>query len=171
MRLLCIAKQTWSALYSKLCAQGSSVEIIRIDQSSLEEYAQLFVSTFSLPPWNEQWPVSSAQERLECYQKSPNFVGLAAYELGELVGFALGNFEPYQAKSMYFLKEMCVSVKQQNQGVGSKLISELHTLLGELGVYCINLLTAKGSLAESFYVKSGYKEASSFSLLYKVVST
>ena len=132
------------------------MSISGITVENLEACAELFVEVFNQPPWSESWTISQAIERLQFYFDTPNFIGACFYEGEELLGFVLGNYEPYQSENLYILKEMCVSLESQGKGVGSSLVKHIHALLKTKGISTVNLITKVDGLAERFYLKNGY---------------
>ena len=147
------------------------MEIVNINQAEIRAHAELMTEVFGQEPWNEEWDIQDAHDRLLCYKNAPLFLGLSAIDHGELKGFVLGNFEPYQKSSHFHVKEMCVKKESQRQGVGKKLINSLHNILESKDVGSAILLTRKGSPAESFYFKCGYKLAESMGLYSREIST
>lgn len=125
----------------------------------LEPHARLYTAVFNGEPWNERWRVANANERLSCYRRTPNFIGVEAKEGEVLHGFILGNYEPYQAGKVYVLKEMCVATQVQRKGVGAQMLDKLHSILRDNNIETVNLITRKDSDAESFYMKHGYAQA------------
>lgn len=137
---------------------GHAMQLSEIRDPAMQEYAGLFAQVFSEAPWNEQWSTGQANERLEFYRNTPNFIGLCARTNGALAGFAMGNFEPPQQQGFFLLKEMCVSRRHQGLGVGSALLDALHSKLVELDIHSVNLITRIDSDAERFYRKHGYRK-------------
>lgn len=129
---------------------------IKISADNLEVCAELFVQVFNQPPWNECWDFSGAFERMKFYFDTPNFVGICFYDGDNLLGFVMGNYEPYQREKLFVLKEMCVSPESQRKGIGSRLLADLHVLLKDKGISAVNLITQTGGLPENFYLKNGY---------------
>lgn len=133
----------------------------------IEDYASLFCETFNQPPWNENWTKNRAIARLNCIRQTPHFVGIAAYDNNVLVGFIFGNHEPYEKKSLYFLKEMCINPEHQRCGIGSRLLKALHWQLLQENIDTINLITRINSDAESFYLHNGYYQSPRMGLFIK----
>ena len=52
---------------------------------------------------------------------------------------------------------LCVKPDMQGRGVGSRLLEHLKDELGNRGVNTIYPITHKGTPAESFYKKNGYR--------------
>lgn len=143
------------------------MKITEIKNSNIQIHAQLLVDTFTEEPWLEDWTVETAYSRLICYQHTPNFIGLSCVKDDELIAFIFGNIEPYQKSFHFLLKEMCVKKKFQGEGIGKKLIENLHEKLKKEKVGSVILLTQKESLAEKFYMSSGYALADSMGLYFK----
>ena len=141
--------------------------ITEIKNSNIQTHAQLLVDTFTEEPWLEDWTIDIAHNRLLCYQNTSNFIGLSCLKNNELIAFIFGNIEPYQNSSHFLLKEMCVKKEFQGEGIGKKLIAKLHGKLKQEKVDSVILLTQKESLAEKFYMSSGYELADSMGLYFK----
>jgi aminoglycoside 6'-N-acetyltransferase I len=79
-----------------------------IEHQHLKECADLFISVFSNPPWNEDWEIESALNRLEDLYDMPRQHSILAIVEDQIIGFAIGYVERwYQGKSFY-LKEICI---------------------------------------------------------------
>ncbi len=143
------------------------MDIVKITDIDLDAHAQLYAKVFSGEPWNENWSLHSATERLKCYRDAPNFVGVQASDRDNLFGFAVGNIEPYQSGYIFVLKEMCVLPRVQKQGIGRALLRELDSILQKNKVTAVNLMTRIGSDAEGFYKKHGYTQSNRIGLYVK----
>ena len=86
----------------------------------------------------------------------PGFVGLVSLD-EEVVAFATGYREPDDRREVFYLKTFCVKPDAQGTSVGSRLIAHLKEHLGSKGVNTIYLITHRGTPAEAFYRKHGYK--------------
>lgn len=126
-----------------------------IQETDIEACATLFTQVFSSEPWNEEWNKGFALERLLHFFQSKGFIGVLAEQEG-LVGFALGNTEPFYFGSMFYLREMCTQTNLQNQGVGSKVLGALEEELRSEGVQRIYLTTERATPASGFYQKNGF---------------
>ena len=147
------------------------MDIVQVTAKDLEKCAELFAHVFSQPPWNESWTIAQAKERLSFFLKTPNFVGLAAYSSEEVVGFIYGNYEPFQDKRVYLLKEMSIHPNLQGKGIGSELIQELHVQLKKQKVSAIDLITAKDGKAANFYIKNGYSKSTEMGMYVSSLNT
>ena len=127
-----------------------------INSDSLQKCAKLYVSVFNQPPWDESWTEEQAMTRLRFYYDTPNFIGISISTEDKLLGFVLGNYEPYQNESLFLLKEMCVQPQYQGKGIGTELINLLHKELKSRRILTVNLITQVNGEAESFYLKNCY---------------
>ncbi len=127
----------------------------RFNKSDLDPCVEIFVSTFSKPPWNETWEHQVVRERLDQIIQTPRSFGVVIGE-SRVTGFALGFSEPWHEGTHYYLKEMCVSHSHQRQGLGSQMVKFLTSELEERDTKRIYLLTARGDSSEVFYSKMGF---------------
>ena len=127
-----------------------------IERDDIETCAKLFVLVFSAAPWSEPWNVDSAKERLLHFYESKGFIGLIAERDG-IVGFALGNSEPFYFGSMFYLREMCIQSDLQHKGLGNQLYLALERELSLAKIHSIYLTTHRETDAASFYTRNGFK--------------
>lgn len=129
----------------------------------LDEASVLFADSFSQPPWNENWEIDSAKERLRRFINNTKPFGLTCRagktNQAEMIGFVLGEVEQWNGSELYYLKEMCVAIAWQNQGVGTALYRDLQSRLSKMEIDKIYLLTQRQSKAQRFYSKLGFEES------------
>ena len=130
------------------------IENLRKDH--LDECAHLLASAFNAEPWNANYTFDTAKKELAWTLDVPGFVGLVALDEG-VVAFAVGYIEQDDEREIFCLKTLCVRPDAQGKGVGSRLMQRLKEKLEKMGVNLIYLTTHKGTPAESFYKKIGYK--------------
>jgi aminoglycoside 6'-N-acetyltransferase I len=118
--------------------------------------ASFFVEVFNAPPWSEAWTGDSALRRLADCARTPNFLGLIAEDGAEIVGMAFGYSQRYQEEMHYFLLEFCVASGRQREGIGGRLLKELHRRLQASGVSRIYTLTGRETPGQAFYEKEGF---------------
>ena len=118
-----------------------------MDIAELRAYAELFVSVFNSPPWNDRWTMLTAKLRLGELITTGTFVGKAAYDDGILLGIILGHFQ---------IQEFCVRTEHQQSGCGSRLLSALKDELNAIGVVNIYLITQRGESTEGYYKRRGF---------------
>ena len=130
------------------------IENLRKDH--LDECAHLLASAFNAEPWNANYTFDTAKKELAWTLDVPGFVGLVALDEG-VVAFTVGYIEQDDEREIFCLKTLCVRPDAQGKGVGSRLMQRLKEKLEKMGVNLIYLTTHKGTPAESFYKKIGYK--------------
>jgi aminoglycoside 6'-N-acetyltransferase I len=125
-------------------------------EGHLDECARLFVSTFNAEPWNQSWTLETAQKKLAWTLRVPGFLGWVSLD-DRIVAFAAGYRQQEDEGEVFYLAILCVGPKAQGTGVGSRLTDHLEEQLANGGVNKVYLITHKGTPAESFYRKRGYK--------------
>jgi ribosomal protein S18 acetylase RimI-like enzyme len=131
------------------------MKIRSIEKQDIKGCAKLFAQVFSSAPWNEPWTEEDAFTRLNHFYESEGFLGILI-EKDRILGFALGNWEPFYFGNMFYLREMCTDTKLQSQGIGSKVYSALESELTSSSVKSIYLTTEREIPAASFYKKHGF---------------
>lgn len=91
----------------------------------IDDLAVLFVNAFNKEPWNDNWTIEQAKERLIDIINTPKFCGMASYEDKKLVGFIMGRGEQYYDGIHFQILEFCVDNKMQGKGLGRKILKEL----------------------------------------------
>lgn len=132
-----------------------------VTKPDLTTCAKLYTQVFSSDPWNEAWTEEVAYERLVHFYESKGFVGVLAEETESktLLGFALGNIEPFYDGALFYLREMCTQTQSQNKGIGKAVLQALETELQMHNVQSIYLATDKAIPAAQFYQKRGFDYA------------
>jgi len=145
------------------------MKIRKIEFDDIETCAKLFANVFSLSPWNESWDIVSAKERLHHFYESKGFIGILAERDG-IVGFALGNSEPFYFGNMFYLREMCILKDLQQQGLGKKLYLALERELSLAKIHSIYLTTNRATVASSFYMSNGFKASEKMGFYAKCIA-
>ncbi|WP_235872318.1 GNAT family N-acetyltransferase [Siminovitchia acidinfaciens] len=114
------------------------------------------MKVFNSAPWKENWSYEVAKERLDDLYHTPKFVGYTLCNYDKLVGFIAGNKKRTPKGIVFYIAELCINSEEQGQGYGSLLLESLEKELINNDVTSIYLLTSKGGLAESFYLKKNY---------------
>lgn len=128
-----------------------------MDIAEVRAYAELFVSVFNSPPWNDRWTMLTAKLRLGELITTGTFVGKAAYENGQLLGIILGQKEHFFDGVRFQIQEFCVRPEHQQSGCGSRLLSALREELNAVGVTKIYLITQRGEDTEGYYKRRGFQ--------------
>lgn len=116
-----------------------------------------------------KWTYSSAKKRLEQIFLTPYFYGIGLWNDSELSGFAIGYFKQYDDILLYYLDEILIFKKHQNQGLGSKLLKELEILVKEQGAQKIDLSTTHEENHQKFYSRLGFKKSKFLVPMYKKI--
>ena len=129
----------------------------RIESADIGSCADLFADIFRKEPWNESWTQKDARERLAYIYDSKGFLGFLIESKKNIIGFVLGNIEPFVGGGAFYLREMCVKKEAQGKGNGKRLIACLHSELSARKIKRSYLITRRNSLAARFYAVNGYK--------------
>jgi len=140
-----------------------------IKADDLEACADLYVRVFNAEPWNDQWTLDTANNRLRDIFMTPNFVGISCIENGVLLGAAFGNCEHWYQGMHYNLREMFVAPEMQGKGIGSKLLKSMQEQIKDNNVNSIILFTSKGNETYAFYEKNGFTLLEGMAMMSKEV--
>ncbi len=130
--------------------------IEEFEADHLDDCARLFMTAFNAEPWNDNYTLDTAKKQLDWHLRVPGCVGLVTIQDG-IVAFALGYREPTDVGDVFHLSIFCVRPDVQRTGVGTRLLHTLEDRLRETRVKTVYLGTNKGTPAEAFYRKHGYK--------------
>lgn len=136
------------------------MDIRNICEQDLPSCAELFAQVFSQAPWNEPWKQDAALKRLTHFYQSKGFIGVLLWDQ-KLIGFALGNIEPFYFGDLFYLREMCIDPTVQNTGYGKHLMQALQERLQQQDVKGIYLTTEQQITAAQFYQKQGFQPSES----------
>jgi aminoglycoside 6'-N-acetyltransferase I len=134
------------------------MELKLFEEKNLLKCTKTFIDVFNQEPWNDEWKNETARQYLLDFTNTPGFKGIIAVDGEEIIGFIFGTRKCWWSGDEFFINEMCVKIKEQNTGVGSKLMNYLLKELKSDGVSTISLLTDRGIPAEAFYKKNGFSE-------------
>ena len=123
----------------------------------LDGCARLLVSAFNAEPWNESWTFANARKSLVSILDDAGFIGFVSLDRGEVLGFAAGYREQDDRWEVFYLDTLCVGPDAQGSGVGSRLLDRLKDELEKTSINSIYLITHRGTPAENFYRKNGYR--------------
>ena len=149
--------------------KNMEVIISCLDQSNLDECSHLYVKTFKQAPWNENWSMGDAFERLSDFLASPNTVALKAIQNGCILGFLIGEIQRWNGARFYYLKEICVGGETQRKGIGKSLIKNLESALQKEEVTRIYLITQRDSIPANFYGSLEFNENKNIMVMGKAV--
>lgn len=133
------------------------MEIREVKEQDLQPLAELFVSVFEQEPWNEDWKVAWAYERLSLIFKSHRFYGYMAIENQTILGGLFSRLGSYRGRLELEIVEYYVSSGHQRKGLGSALLKQLKSTAQIDGITCFVLQTDKDTYAKDFYIKHGFE--------------
>lgn len=138
--------------------------------SLLEESADLYISVFSLPPWNDIYESRDEVVKfLRSFTKMSTFKGYQLMKDGKVIGLSVGFIKPWLSngtmKPEYFIDQYCIDYKYQRQGLGRTFMKMIEEDLIKSNIHAIILNTEVHSPAFDFYKKTGFNALEDYSLL------
>ncbi|RLK63939.1 GNAT family N-acetyltransferase [Atopobacter sp. AH10] len=134
------------------------MNIRKVVHSDIIALAQLMLSVYNAPPWNEEWTEKTARQSLESLLTFPHFYGNVMEKDGKIVAAMLGHIRIYATEKSYYMDEFFVSPTCQGQGFGSHLYQTTLKELKQEGVAGSFFTSLKNSPAYHFYKKQGAKD-------------
>ena len=110
-------------------------EFIVMDQSYLQDIANLFKSAFAGEPWNDDW---SDEEQLNMYMN--DLIGQSysltygLYDSDELIGLSMGYIKHWFRGTEYYIDELCIRTDRQGEGIGTFFMNEIEKAIGSIGI-------------------------------------
>jgi aminoglycoside 6'-N-acetyltransferase I len=145
------------------------MELKIIQGNVSEEILELYVKSFRMEPWNEEWTLGMAGMRINDYLQNPMAIGYEARQDGIIVGFLMGYMTSYLGVKEFHIQDFVISVDFSRMGLGSKMLSLVQQDVKRRGVEAINLLTLRDPRTEGFYNKNGYEINSNLVFMYKKI--
>jgi len=133
------------------------MELKIIQGNVSEEILELYVKSFRMEPWNEEWTLDMAGMRINDYLQNPMAIGYEARQDGIIVGFLMGYMTSYLGVKEFHIQDFVISVDFSRMGLGSKMLSLVQQDVERRGGEAINLLTLRDPRTEGFYNKNGYE--------------
>ena len=146
-------------------------QFLPLNEDDLVECSHLYVNTFKHEPWNEDWDIDDAFNRLSNFLSPSYSMGFKAVNDNEIQGFLVGEIEQWSGSQSFFLKEMCVSKNMQRSGLGKELMRVLQEELVKKGVSRIYLITQRETIPEMFYKSLGFEPNDSLLIMRKSIDT
>ena len=149
-------------------AQQKTEEFIILDESYLNEMAEIYKTAFAGEPWNDDW---SDREQLYSYIReisgSYNCLNYGLKVDGRLAAMSLGMIRHWWEGTNYNIEELCVLPEFQGKGVGSRFMEMIEKDIETRGVVGIFLQTDSDKPAYNFYHKLGFGDLGAHISLYK----
>ena len=146
-------------------------EFIILDESYLDEMAELYKNAFAGEPWNDDW---SNREQLYEYIKeisgAYNCLNFGLKMDGKLVAMSLGMIRHWWEGTNYNIEELCVLPELQGRGMGSRFMELIENDIQTRGVVGIFLQTDNDKPAYKFYKKIGFGDLGAHVSLYKNIN-
>lgn len=136
---------------------NDQMNLRELTPADLDACADLLRQVFNQPPWNDGWTVERSTVYVWDFVNTPRFKGFAALDGTELIGMCLGHVRLWWQADEYCIDEFCVHTAHQRRRVGAQLLGYARKQLLGMGVSCFTLLTARGTPAETFYGKQGFR--------------
>ena len=141
-----------------------------LDESYIEQMADLFKKAFAGEPWNDNW--SDRAQLLEYVKeisKNYNALNFGLLRDGKLIAMSIGMIRHWWEGTNYNIEELCVDPDFQGQGIGTRFMSLIEDEIRKKGLYGIFLQTDSDKPAFKFYMKNGFKNLEAHVSLYKSV--
>lgn len=132
------------------------MELKIIQGNVSEEILELYVKSFRMEPWNEEWTLDMAGMRINDYLQNPMAIGYEAHQDGTIVGFLMGYMTSYLGVKEFHIQDFVISVDFSRMGLGSKMLSLVQQDVKRRGIEAINLLTLRDPRTVGFYNKNEY---------------
>lgn len=131
--------------------------------------AKVFVNTYNSAPWNYHWALEQAEQYLDEYASSAQFVGFVLHHNDEIAGAVLAHTKTWWTNSQLFIDELFISPDKQKMGCGKKLLLHTEQYAIDNSLETITLMTNKFMPAMEFYEKNDFMHAIPFVFLFKQV--
>ncbi len=145
------------------------MELKIIQGNVSEEILELYVKSFRMEPWNEEWTLDMAGMRINDYLQNPMAIGYEAHQDGTIVGFLMGYMTSYLGVKEFHIQDFVISVDFSRMGLGSKMLSLVQQDVKRRGIEAINLLTLRDPRTVGFYNKNGYEINSNLMFMNKSI--
>ena len=138
---------------------NATEQLILLDESRLNEAAELFKSAFAGAPWNDDWSDGGQLKKyIREVSGSFNALNYGLLADGKLVAISLGGIRHWWEDANYNIEEFCVSPDLQGNGVGSRFMKMIEADVKKRGLSGIFLQTDSDKPSFRFYKKNGFCE-------------
>ncbi len=147
-----------------------NILLIELDESYLQQMAELYKEAFSGEPWNDNWSdTKQLAEYMKDISMSHHALNYGLLVDGKLAGMSIGKINHWWEGTNYNIEELCMSPSCQGQGIGSKFLELIEQGIREKGLNGIFLQTDNDKPAYHFYHKNGFMDLDAHISLFKSV--
>ncbi len=134
-------------------------KFVRVGMDEIENIKELFLSVFTIEPWNDDW---SDEVQLDLYLYDlvgqNNSLTYGLYEDDKLIGISMGHIKHWYSGTEYYIEELCIRPDRQGKGIGAIFLKEIEIEIKKDGIVQIFLQTESNAPAYNFYRKNGFNE-------------
>jgi aminoglycoside 6'-N-acetyltransferase I len=134
-------------------------DVVQYSEMHKAKVAECLRRAFAREPWNEDWSVALALERVEnlsCPTISSGWL-MIDWDADAVVAGLFGRKTVYVDRYEYFVDELFVDPDYQRKGNGSALMRDVYERLKRMGYFSVVLNTERGCPAEQFYTACGFR--------------
>ena len=132
------------------------IKIEKLTNENINLCILLFIDVFNKSPWNDKWTEDKAKSLFNDFIRTPGFIGFVGFQNNQLISVCIGHIKTWWNSSEYYIEEYFISSEKQNMGIGTLFLQEIEKQVMKKGIKKINLLTARNTPAEGFYLKNGF---------------
>jgi len=141
-----------------------------LDDSYLEQMAELFKKAFAGEPWNDDWSDrTQLREYIKEISSSYNALNYGLIRDGKLIAMSIGMIRHWWEGTNYNIEEFCVAPDFQGQGIGTFFMKLIEEEIRKKNLNGIFLQTDSDKPAYKFYMKNDFKNLEAHVSLYKSV--
>lgn len=131
-------------------------QISQLQCNDLPEVSQLYMDAYSNSTWNEKWDYTNAHQRISELTSSSFILALVCRLDDRIVGCIILEILAWHTGKQMEIKELFVSPKYRNLGIGNRLVKQAEEIAKMRGVNEICLWTSTTRQLVSFYTRMGY---------------
>jgi ribosomal protein S18 acetylase RimI-like enzyme len=140
-----------------------------LEERHLDDMAEVYLTVFNGPPWNDSWTTETARQRIDEIRRTPGFLGYATYWDEKPAGLLVGVAQTWHDGPAYQVREICIVETFRGKGLARQMIQKLEARLIELGAHQIYVMTRKSGPAQDFYGKFGLRPNASTIVMNKIL--
>ena len=131
--------------------------------------ARLYMEAYSDSAWQETWSYEDAHQRISELMSSCVNIGLVCLDYNVVIGCLIAEVLSWHTGKQMEIKEVFVSPKYRNLGIGSGLVVEAERIGKERNVSEFFLWTNNNRKLTQFYNHCGYQSSSNVIQLIKQI--